>query len=615
MVSSPPMKRAKQVGPAAGTGAETAMTRDRTTAPLVLAALLSLSCGGGKPAAPPPPAAAAQLSTAEAQARAVARIGVRPELGASADALFADLDTARLAALAGMPAPLLAAPRQPASALSSPTTAATTGPVGASITSSLAVLLLLVEPGVNQAGVNNRTGTRHDDLPGGAADTTYITTLTQSGSTLAAGISQTVVYTAKDGRTITELTTGSAQLQLCPDAAGRVPITYTFHFDVKTPGGGAQVDVSGTGAGTVGDDAGLLSWSSDSTTSFAAQGSALPVTGSNGTVRVQQSFDWASAVQTSHTTTVVRDTTVASVVAGLQDIASTMPGLLSRILLEKAQAHWQGGECVEILVAGAGDANDVAANSTTSFTGTVHHKIDGVDLPLPISAALSGTQSIAPTAPTSSPVSYVYVAGSNDGVLSTVALETRSRRGVGKKPVAFSTKVLTAWAGTLGFSCTSVTASSVTTWAGSSTVRLVNSSTGGGGAIYNPDPASGSTTFTGWTSDTTDSSGETCTLVGTASSGPAQLSGSLVLLATPPQYEFFIMAQATATLRCVKKLDNSVRTVSTGVFSQPTTFTAPGVVTWVPVTTASLLSGAAHYHAASTGAAMDCDNTWSLAAQ
>jgi hypothetical protein len=593
----------------------------RHAVPTLLAALLSLSCGGGKPAAPPPaagppPTAAAQLVAAEAQARAVARIGVRPELGASADALFADLDAARVAALAAMPAPLLAAPRQPAAALLWPATTAAASIAGASATASLTLLLLLVEPGVNQAGVNNRTGTRHDDLPGGTADTTYLTTLTQSGSTLAAGVSMTVVYTAKDGRTITELTTGSAQLQLCPDATGRVPITYTLHFDVKTVGGGAQVDVSGTGAGTVGDDAGLQSWSSDSTTSFAAQGSALPVTGSNGTIHLQQSFDWGSGLQTSATATVVQDTTVASVVTALQDTAKVMPGLLSRLLLEKAQAHWQGGECVEILLAGAADANTVTVGSTTSFTGTVHHKIDGVDLPLPVTAALSGTQSIAPTAPTSSPVSYVYVAGSKDGVLSTVALETRSRRGVGKKSISFSTKVLTAWAGTLSFSCTSVTASTVTTWVGSSTVRLVNASTGGGGGIYNPDPASGSTTFTGWTSDTTDSSGETCTLVGTSSSGPSQLAGSLVLLATPSlQYYFLISAQATATLRCVDKQTQAVRTVSGGVFSTPTSMTAPGVLTWVPVTDPALLSGAAHYHAASTGAAMDCDNSWSLAAQ
>jgi len=110
------------------------------------------------------------------------------------------------------------------------------------------------------------------------------------------------------------------------------------------------------------------------------------------------------------------------------------------LLGHEAEKIWQNGYCVEILIEGAQDANTVPVASNTAFTAKVRHKFEGNELNAPITAALEGEKSIAPTAKTKAPVKYNYTAPAEEKKLATIHLETRSKRGAAKHEVQFYTE-------------------------------------------------------------------------------------------------------------------------------------------------------------------------------
>jgi len=587
---------------------------ERTRATLLLFATLLAACGSGSKAAPAPATPTPTLSDLAAQEqkiRALARTGVRPELGSGADATFAEIDAARADGLPPLPLPTQVAGRAGSAAR---LLAAPAPGIGVTAGSALAGLFASLEPGIDPVNVNGTNGTKHVDLPLGSADMSFLINLTQSGSSLAAGITARTVYTGKNGTRIEELATGSAEIQLCPDAQGKVPFNYTFFFALTTPGGGVQIGLSGTGSATVNDDGQLTGWSSDTHLTFAAQGGAMPVTGADARIRTIRTWDWNGAQPTSSQRTVERDTTVVSIGQAIGDIQNSMPQLTERYILEKAQARWQNGACVEIVIEGAGDRNEVAPSSTTSFTGKVRHRFEGVELAAPISAALDGGRSLSPAGRTQAPVPYAYGAPDQEDQLASANLETRSRRGRAKKVVTFFTKALRAYVGNIAFSGSKVGPTSSDEWSGSAAVRLLRTSVAGGGATFAPDPAAGSVTLDKLTSTNAT---HICTLVGTASGGPgAILGGSLVLLTSPAQYSFTLVVMAQGTQRCVRKSDGTVTTNPTTGGATLSTSPGSGDPGFQPVTNPALLTGTAHFTASEgDGAVVDQDTSWSLAPQ
>ena len=556
-------------------------------------------CGSSKPAVPPIDPGT-QLAAAEDQARALVRAGTRAELGTSADSVFAAIDADR--------AQLLADPRGQPLARMFRLEGARSMLVGAAVGAGTTSLLLLLQPGIGAAPPSY---TQHLDHPGGTSDTSMVMTSTQVGAVKSVGVAAKVTFTmAGSGLTIEELMTGNVDITLCPDDQGKVPFTYALHIDSKSVSGGVQMDMSGTGTATVGDDAQLTSWTVTTDATYAAQGSAIPVTGSNAEIRVTRTHDWATKATSNTSLDVVRDTTTASIGKGVINAATSLPGIFENMVLDQAQQHWQKGECVEILVDGAQDSNTVQPSSTTPFTGRVHHKVDGVDLPLPIKAALSGGKSLAPTAATPAPVSYGYVAPDQDGQSATAALETRSRRGVGKKSIGFVTRALSTYSGTISFSGTSSSTGETDSWSGSARVTFVRSSTAGGGSVYLPDPASTSVTFDTFESST---SLEVCSLVAPATGGAGTVQGNLTVLTTgTPSYAFTAaVGPASGTQRCTRRSDGNVTTTPITPGISVTTSSTPGDPGWIPLGDGKLLTGSASWSV--TGAVLN--TSWSLAAQ
>ncbi len=89
---------------------------------------------------------------------------------------------------------------------------------------------------------------------------------------------------------------------------------------------------------------------------------------------------------------------------------------------------------------GAG-VRSVQPNSDTPFTANVHQRFEGVDLQVPVIAALSdGQVSVSPSgSKVSAPASFTYKAPGENNKTATVNLVTRSNRGIATLDVKFKT--------------------------------------------------------------------------------------------------------------------------------------------------------------------------------
>jgi hypothetical protein len=123
------------------------------------------------------------------------------------------------------------------------------------------------------------------------------------------------------------------------------------------------------------------------------------------------------------------------------DITPTGGGVLGAELIRLAaqsaapefEKAWRSGMCIEVLVDPA--TKDVEAESVTSITAKVKHKIEGNELDKPVEAKLSsGVKSIDPSgSKVKSPATFKYTAGPESGDQGTVGFESVSNRGIGRK--------------------------------------------------------------------------------------------------------------------------------------------------------------------------------------
>jgi hypothetical protein len=117
-----------------------------------------------------------------------------------------------------------------------------------------------------------------------------------------------------------------------------------------------------------------------------------------------------------------------------------------------AQSLWTNGYCVEVQVPDLGTGTkSVQPNSETPFTAKVQHKWEGTQLTVPVIATLTdGQVSVNPSgSKVPAPATFTYQAPDKSGQKATVHLETRSKRGIAKLDVNFTTGG--GWKGAIDF--------------------------------------------------------------------------------------------------------------------------------------------------------------------
>jgi hypothetical protein len=247
---------------------------------------------------------------------------------------------------------------------------------------------------------------------------------------------------------VRETTRGAAEMKVCPDGQGTVPLSVHLTMASTVTSGtttsSEQLEASAEATGHVSDDADLTSYSTDVTVGRSSQ-----YTDGGDPDSAENQYAEATT-RTDHTmgeglapfrTSITRTSSQAS--PAIIDSASKSSNQLLDGLIAAwfgaARELWQNGYCVEIVVEGAEDSNVVAPGSSTPFTARVRHKFEGVELNGPIEGTLSGKESLAPQGKAEAPVHYTYLAPQESASSATATLETRSRRGVAKRTLEFRT--------------------------------------------------------------------------------------------------------------------------------------------------------------------------------
>lgn len=283
----------------------------------------------------------------------------------------------------------------------------------------------------------------------GSSDSQLNTTITRDGPVVEADVDLRITHTTEGGAVITETAKSKIRLDVCPDADGRVPLSLTLQWDMSIVVAGVaigtQMSISGSVDGQVDDDANLVAMDPDLTTSWAQQlpgTKAGQVEGQYAELRTTGHFPMVASerpkgsvdVQVTRQSSKATETTQVNAAKALH-----VAVMLAGIQLAMAESRWQKGYCLEILVTGVDEANEVDPSSTSTFNATVRHKFENIELKVPIEASLSGDQSLKPTGKRDASVDYTYVAPNKDEATATVDLETRSKRGVAKKAISFNT--------------------------------------------------------------------------------------------------------------------------------------------------------------------------------
>jgi hypothetical protein len=273
---------------------------------------------------------------------------------------------------------------------------------------------------------------------------------TKSGSKLMADVEMTLTA-GKEGSQLVETAKGKYDVELCPDAQGHAKVNFDLNMDARGSGegksAGMQFSIQGSGKGIVNDEAVLAGMDMDITSGLSHQTSTAEtggqIKGEFAEVRTSYTIgnpndpSKAGISNFSSKTTRASSAATQATVDAAAKLGILLGNMFSAFSLSSAEKDWQNGYCLEILVDGAQDSNQLRPGDSRAFTARVHHKFEGADIKAPIIGALSGERSLKPLEKTDSPVDYTYEAPPEKDKEATVKLETKSKRGGAKYDLSF----------------------------------------------------------------------------------------------------------------------------------------------------------------------------------
>jgi hypothetical protein len=270
------------------------------------------------------------------------------------------------------------------------------------------------------------------------------------GSRIAATVDlqvQTETFDIATGASLgmgTFRTTGTVELDFCPDDGGSVRGQSSLVVEARGSAGAYRSTADGEITATVGNDAFLQS----AVGSFGASDSLTAPDGTTTSTTVEASGSYAFGPRGSlDGMTVTSDTGQYTDTAGASQStierigkrASSAGGIVLGLIAAKAQDKWRGGACLEIRSSEPG--RDVRSNELVQFKASLHHKFEGRELDKPIFTTFAGTRSVDPVdIEVPAPVDLSFKAGPRENDRGTVHLKSTSNRGIAELDVSFRVK-------------------------------------------------------------------------------------------------------------------------------------------------------------------------------
>lgn len=258
------------------------------------------------------------------------------------------------------------------------------------------------------------------------------------GTVSTDAVSMALAYTGKqDGVDVQFKATVS--VKPCPAADG----TFEFEamIDVKASKGGAgqnaKVDVKVNGQ--VDDNADIASTTYDTRTEWSdfanGKGQYVDFTTSDASGATEVAFNRSGG---NVTTEFVQLAAMMSAIIG---------GLIKAQLLSSAEKAWKSGRCVALKVTPSAGPTGLDPSAVVSVLAEPRSKVDGSPTGGTVTGTLSnGGQSFEPNAsPVPADANSTYTAPDEEDKSGTVDFEARSKRGVGKASVTFTTSQAAAY--------------------------------------------------------------------------------------------------------------------------------------------------------------------------
>ncbi len=368
-------------------------------------------------------ARAGELS-AEFERQRYEAFGLTEALGGTAAADESIADTAEWMATLGveLSVHLDAAKVQPRGFRSAPAAAAPPS-IGAGLFGGLLVTMLGAEGAVTST---NDVTSVDGDLAEGVR---IVATAEQ--------VELTTKHTFTDSKGVTTTLESHNVSAPCPKADGTFEASATIDTSSTVNGGatGERGTFDVAVKGTVDDDANLVSFDTSYRGQFAEfverRGGFLDVSGTrpatgDGTFTVNRGG--------------------GTITDGIVVMAVRLGILISMMVQDKlvdaAKMGWESGRCVELTPTVSAGPKGLAPSASVTITAAPRSKIDGGQVGGNVTATLTGGGSSVTPSATKVPAdaTFTYVAPEQKNEKGTVALESRSRRGVGKATIDFDTK-------------------------------------------------------------------------------------------------------------------------------------------------------------------------------
>lgn len=258
-----------------------------------------------------------------------------------------------------------------------------------------------------------------------------------SGMSIAAGIegaSIEMVYDGdQDGVAVRFKT--SAVVQTCPDSSG--VFTIAAKVDIHTSKGkaGQNITIDLNISGQVDDDAKLASKQTETRTQWADFGGATAGQFIDHTRTIGS--DGSSDINISRTGGTVTDSFVSMSVL----LSALYALFVGDNLVGAAEKAWQSGRCVRLDVTPSAGPTGLEPGQIVSVLAAPRSKIGGAAAGGTVTALLSaGQNSIDPSStPMAADAEFTYTASDEEGKGGTVTFEARSKRGIGKAKIDFTT--------------------------------------------------------------------------------------------------------------------------------------------------------------------------------
>ncbi len=257
------------------------------------------------------------------------------------------------------------------------------------------------------------------------------------GLSIAAGIEGSAIEMEYDGdeHGVAVKFKTSAGVHACPDPTGAFTIDGKVDLHTSKGAAGQNITIELKIKGQVGDDAKLAGTETETRTQWADFGGA------------------AAGQFIDHTSTRASDGSFAFTVnrsgGKVTDSFVSMSVLLSTIysvmvgdrLVAAAQKAWQSGRCVRLDATPSAGPTGLQPGQSLSVLTAPRSKLDGAATGGTVIALLSaGETSIEPSStPLPADAEFTYTAPQAEGKSGTVSFEARSKRGVGKATIDFST--------------------------------------------------------------------------------------------------------------------------------------------------------------------------------